>query len=172
MEFVRTGETATDSIDPSGLFLHVQDDTRRCFGYRVAVDPDTPGPLWPVSADAVQMERSIRTIVSYAVDAMPYGGSIAFRATNIEASPNERRVHPFVRAGRYVRFDFVCSRTLGVQEHLEDFAPLRQQAGRDGSELAHIFGLVKRSGGYLWIGTDQRSSETALTMLWPAARPS
>jgi hypothetical protein len=65
----------------------------------------------------------------------------------------------------------VCSRTLGVQEHLEDFAPLRQHAGRDGSELAHIFGLVKRSGGYIWIGTDELSSETALTLLWPATKP-
>jgi hypothetical protein len=166
-EFAHRRQPSTELVDPTVLFFNVHADARRRFGHRIAVDVETRQPLWLVRANASQMERAIRTIASYAIDAMPYGGSITFRASNADVTSPDAHVHAFVKDGRYVRFDVVCTRTLGVQERLDDFEALRERAARDGVDLAQVFGQIKRSGGYLWIGTDESSGETALTMLWP-----
>jgi two-component system, cell cycle sensor histidine kinase and response regulator CckA len=164
-------QPAMELVDPSRLFLRVEADARRKFGSRISVDAQSHEPLWLVRADAAQMELAISTIASYAIDAMPYGGSITFRASNADVRPSEPAVHAFVNDGRYVRFDVVCSRTLGVHEQLSDFEPLRERAAREGVDLARVFALIKSSGGYLWIGTDEATAETALTVLWPTETP-
>jgi two-component system, cell cycle sensor histidine kinase and response regulator CckA len=171
-EFARKHQPSTEPIDPSRPFFNVHAEARRRFGHRITVDVEAREPLWLVRADATQMEQAVRTIASYAIDAMPFGGSITFRASNIDVGAHDPHVHPFVKEGRYVRFDVVCSRTLSVHERLDDFEPLRERAARDGIDLSQVFGLIKRSGGYLWIGTDEASAETALTLLWPATKPS
>ena len=167
----RQHQPVTEIVDPSRLFANVESDARRKFGRRIAVGAEPHHPLWFVRADAAQMEGAISTIASYAIDAMPYGGSITFRASNADVRPNDTNVHAFVREGRYVRLDVVCSRDLAVHERLDDFEPLRQRAAQDGVDLARVFSLIKGSGGYLWIGTDEATAETALTMLWPTEAP-
>lgn len=169
LEIAKRPVPAVEPIDPASLFLKIEADARERFGHRVAFDMEAPQPLWHVRADATQMERAIWTIASYAIDAMRYGGAITFRATNAEVTPDDPRVHAFVKEGRYVRLDIVCSRTIGQEDWLNDFEPIRQRAARDGVDLALVFGQIKRGGGYLWIGTDESSSETALTMMWAAA---
>jgi hypothetical protein len=160
-----------DYLDPSGPFVNVHSDARRRFGNRIAVEVEAHEPLWPVRGDATEIERAIRTLASYAIEAMPFGGAVTFRASNIDVGLRDAQVHPFVKQGYYVRFDVVCRRTLGVRERLDHFEPLRERAACDGVDLARVLGLVKRRGGYLWIGTDQPTAETALTMLWPTPRP-
>ena len=164
-------QPAMELVDPSRLFLRVEADARKRFGPRITVDAQAHEPLWLVRADAAQMELAISTVASYAIDAMPYGGSITFRAANADVRRNDPAVHAFVNEGRYVRFDVVCSRTLGVHERLNDFEPLRERAAREGIDLARVFALIKSSGGYLWIGTDEATAETALTVLWPTETP-
>ena len=156
-------------IDPTSTFLNAQADTRRRFGHLVDVDVEAPEPLWSVHADADHMERAIRTIASYAVDAMPFGGSLTFRASNADLRHDDPRVYAFVKEGCYVRFDVVCSRILGVEERLDRLEPPHPKRSCDGAALARVFGEVKRNGGYLWIGTDAATAETALTVLWPTA---
>lgn len=169
LEIADRDAPAVDPIDPGSLFLKIEADARERFGHRIAFDMEAPQPLWRLRADTTRMEHAIWTIASYAIDAMPYGGAITFRATNSEVTPDDPRGHAFVKEGRYVRLDIVCSRTIGQEDWLNDFEPLRERAARDGVDLATMFGQIKRSGGYLWIGTDESSSETALTMMWPAA---
>jgi len=159
---------APELIEPSDLFSRIEADARVRFAHRVQVDMDLQQPLWQVRGDAAQMKRAIWTITSYAIDAMPYGGAITFRASNADITPDDPRVHPFVKEGRYVRLDVVCRRTLGQQDWLNDFEPIRERAQRDGVDLAAVFDQIKRGGGYLWIGTDEPSGETALTMMWAA----
>ncbi len=153
------------------MFRKVEEEARRRFGQRIAVGADAHEPLWLVRADATQLERAISTIASYAIDAMPFGGSITFRASNADVRPHDPAVHTFVKEGRYVRFDVVCNRTLGVHERLDDFQPLLERAARDGVDLARVFSQIKECGGYLWIGTDESTAETALTLLWPTQTP-
>jgi light-regulated signal transduction histidine kinase (bacteriophytochrome) len=163
----RRQQTATELFDPSRVFRNVEAEARHKFGRRIAVGVELAEPLWLVHADAGRMQLAISTVTAYAIDAMPYGGSITLRGSNAEVRPHDPGVHAFVKEGRYVRFDVVCSRTLAMHERLDDFAPLHERAARDGVDLARIFSAIKRSGGYLWIGTDEATSETALTMLWP-----
>jgi His Kinase A (phospho-acceptor) domain len=166
-ELARQNQPATELVDPSRLFANVEAEARRKFGRRIAVSAEAHRPLWLVRTDAAQMEGVLSTIAAYAIDAMPYGGSITFRASNADVRPNDTNVHAFVNQGRYVRLDVVCTRDLAMHERLDDFEPLRQRAARDGVDLARVFSQIKRSGGYLWIGTDEATDETALTLLWP-----
>jgi hypothetical protein len=156
-------------IDPTSPFLNAQADTRRRFGHVIDVHVEAPDPLWPLHADANEVERAIRTIAFYAVAAMPFGGAMTFRASNADVRLDDPRVYAFVKEGCYVRFDVVCRRALGVAERLDQVEPRRATRLRDGADLAHVFGEIKRNGGYLWIGTDTATAETALTVLWPTA---
>src|SRR4029434_2649897 len=115
-------------IDPSRLFANVAADARLKFGRRIAIATEPHQPLWLVRADAAKMKSTMSTIAAYAIDAMPYGGSITFRASNADVRPDDANVHAFVREGRYVRLDVVCNRDLAVHERLDDFEPLRQRA--------------------------------------------
>src|SRR5262245_46241469 len=81
-QLTRQQNPATELVDPLRVFRHVEAEARRRFGLRIAVGVEAPEPLWFVRADATQMQDAVSMVAAYAIDAMPYGGSITLRASN------------------------------------------------------------------------------------------
>jgi len=157
-------------VDPSALVQAVEAEVRRTFGRRVLVSAEIVQTLWPVRVDPVQIERALSTIAAHAVDFMTDGGAVTFKATNVEIGFDVPQARSMVQRGSYVRIDVTCAgMVLDADAQMRVFEPFftAQGSPRDGLGLAAVFGVVKQSGGYIWLDSE-RALQTTFTMLLPA----
>lgn len=157
-------------VDPRDLVLTVEGDLRRTFGRRIAVGVDLDRSMPQVRVDPEQLERALGTIAAHAIDAMPQGGAITFRMRNLVVDAAWPQHHPFrVAEGPYVAIETACAgMTLDRDMAQRIFEPFhhRRDGGRDAMGLAAVFGLIKQSGGYIWV--DAEPAQTLFTILLAA----
>ena len=157
-------------IDLADVVLSVEADIRRAFGHRVSCAVDISRPTWQVRVDPEQMARAMAVLGSHAAEAMGDEGQLTFRLGNSVIGEEWAASRAFVKPGRYVRLDLSCAgMPLDVEAHMRAFEPFFSERGslRDGMGLAAVFGLVKQSGGYIWLDPDG-PRQTTFTILLPA----
>jgi two-component system cell cycle sensor histidine kinase/response regulator CckA len=121
-----------------------------------------PGPqLWPVKADAGQMEQLIMNLAVNARDAMPQGGQLVIETRNVEISGAHPRLRDGVQPGRYV---MLIVRDTGVgmdsetQAHMfEPFFTTKEPGKGTGLGLPIVYGVVKQTGG--WTHVDSKPGQ-------------
>ena len=130
---------------------------------------DDAAPL--VSADPVQLNQVLLNLAVNARDAMPDGGTLALRVDEWSAE-HELEDRPGVVPGRYCRIT-VSDTGTGMDEAtqariFEPFFTTKPVGQGTGLGLATTYGIVKQSGGHIFVES-RLGHGTTFEILLPAA---
>jgi two-component system, cell cycle sensor histidine kinase and response regulator CckA len=147
-------------MEPKVLSVHavvseMEKMLRRLIGEDIDLATSTMPDLWLVKADRGQIEQVIMNLAVNARDAMPSGGRLTIETSNVELDASTSHPTIALAPGKYVVLsvtDNGCGMDEKTQAHIfEPFFTTKEKGKGTGLGLATVYGVVKQSGGYIWV---------------------
>jgi PAS domain S-box-containing protein len=142
-------------IDLNAIVLGLDKLLGRLMGEHIEMVTRCGANVGNVKADPAQIEQVVMNLVVNARDAMPKGGRLTVETQNVELDSTYARDHVSVKPGPYVMLavsDTGVGMSPETAAHIfEPFFTTKQSGQGTGLGLSTVYGIVKQSGGYIWV---------------------
>ncbi len=143
----------------------------RLLSEKTELDLEHGRDLWPVKADLHQFEQVIINLAVNARDAMPDGGKLTIRTSNVTERESEQLGHKGMEAGEYVLCEVTDTGTgmppEVMEKIFEPFFSTKEVGKGTGLGLSTVYGTVKQTGGYVYPHSDGAGKGTSFRIYLP-----
>jgi len=142
-------------LEVNTLVSELEKMLRRLLGEDVALSTRLAPTTGRVKADPGQLEQVIMNLAVNARDAMPNGGKLTLETANVDLDDAYADDHYPARAGPFVMLA-VSDTGIGMSEEtqahmFEPFFTTKEKGKGTGLGLATVYGIIKQSGGFIWV---------------------
>ena len=142
-------------LEVNKLVSDLEKMLRRLLGEDVELGTRLAPTTGRVKADPGQLEQVIMNLAVNARDAMPNGGKLTLETGNVNLDEAYAADHYPARAGPFVLLA-VSDTGIGMSEEtqahmFEPFFTTKEKGKGTGLGLATVYGIIKQSGGFIWV---------------------
>jgi len=155
LAFSRKQMLAPRVLDLNSIVSDLNKMLRRLIGEDIELVTKFGVNLGSIKADPTQVEQVIMNLVVNSRDAMPNGGTLTIETRNVTFDEEYVLTHQPVQTGDYVALvvsDTGSGMDAETQARIfEPFFTTKEVGKGTGLGLSTIYGIVKQSGGYVWV---------------------
>jgi signal transduction histidine kinase/ActR/RegA family two-component response regulator len=161
-------------VDLNDVVVSLQRMLHRVLGETVVLRTQLTSALDPVKADLTQMEQVIVNLLVNARDAMPDGGTVTIETANVTLTDEYAASKPVpTPPGEYVKLS-ITDTGVGMDRELQErvfdpFFTTKPANVGTGLGLSVVYGIVKQTGGFIWVYSEPGLGTTFKIYL-PSAR--
>jgi two-component system, cell cycle sensor histidine kinase and response regulator CckA len=152
------------TLDLNAIVVETEKLLGRLIGEHLEFFSSLHPALGRVRVDPVQIEQVLVNLVLNARDAMPQGGKLTIETNNVDLEEDYRSKRSSIPAGKYVVLA-VTDNGSGMDEEtqnriFEPFYTTKELGKGTGLGLATVYGIVKQSGGSIWVYSEPGQGTT------------
>jgi PAS domain S-box-containing protein len=175
LTFARKQQLEPRPVDCRALIGEVLDLAKSGLDEDTFVDSSVAPDLWPCWADSAQLQTALLNLIINARDAMPNGGRVTVRASNVVLPLEGYEGRPDLKDGDYVALS-VADEGEGipadiVEKVTEPFFSTKGPGEGSGLGLSMVHGFAKQSGGDLMISSAEGEGTTVSLYLPRSLQP-
>jgi two-component system cell cycle sensor histidine kinase/response regulator CckA len=174
LAFSRRQIMRPEVMDLNKLIVNLEKMLRRLIGEDIRLITKLTTDLRKIEADPGQIEQVLMNLCVNARDAMQKGGNLTINTENISFQEDNTQERVVMLAGNYVLLT-VSDTGIGMDEQtkaniFEPFFTTKEKGKGTGLGLSTVYGIIKQSGGYIWVDSQSNKGTTFKIYLKPTEK--